>query len=368
MAGLNAALLLLDVAAPVESTALSNNHGLIMVLGFMGTVIALERAQALRQPWAYLAPGLLGSGGIALALGVQWLGHVLLLEGALVFTLVYAMLFKRAPLPLVAVQALSSLWVLVAAALAPLLPTEDLLIPLATFLVLTIAAERAELAQLAMGPKAVPTLVILSLVLSAGATAHLLWPAWGSQLYGVGQALMALWLLRDDVVRIFIRTEGLRRYNAAALLGGYVWLALAGAIWAAGGGLAGTPTYDLVIHCTFLGFGVSMIMAHAPIIFPTVIGRPLPYRPRFYIPLATLNGGMALRVAGDFSGQGTLWQVGGTITVIAMLLFVIVAVVTVLRAKPAQPPRTSRREASTSGSTAEPQGVRSLRRTKENQQ
>ncbi|AEX39037.1 hypothetical protein CPTB_00424 [Corynebacterium pseudotuberculosis] len=328
--GLNAALLLLGVPAPVESETLSNNHGLIMTLGFMGTVIALERAQALHQPWAYLAPGLLGSGGLALGFGASWLGHTLLLEGTLALLLVYALLFKRAPLPLVAVQGLSAVWAFIAAALALTLPTADLIVPLAAFIVLTIAAERAELAQLAMGPKAIPTLVLLSALLSAGVAAHLLWAYKGAHLYGVAQAIIAMWLLRDDVVRIFIRARGLRRYNASALLSGYTWLTLAGLIWAAGGGHIGTASYDAVIHCTFLGFGVSMIMAHAPIIFPTVIGRPLPYTPWFYLPLAALHGGMVLRIAGDFSGQGIAWQIGGSITVIAMLIFVILAAMTVL--------------------------------------
>ncbi|HRN65649.1 MAG TPA: hypothetical protein PLA98_12495, partial [Alicycliphilus sp.] len=36
--------------------------GQIMVLGFLGTLISLERAQAIGRPWAYLAPALLAAG------------------------------------------------------------------------------------------------------------------------------------------------------------------------------------------------------------------------------------------------------------------------------------------------------------------
>ena len=41
-----------------------------LVLGFVGTVIALERAVALRRWWAYLAPAALG-GGLLYSAGVM---------------------------------------------------------------------------------------------------------------------------------------------------------------------------------------------------------------------------------------------------------------------------------------------------------
>lgn len=330
LAGLNAALLLVGVWAPVTSSHLPAAHGLIMTLGFMGTVIALERAQALRQGWAYLAPGTLGAGGIAMAFGLTWFGALLLAEGALFFVLVYLALWRRAPLPLVAVQALSALMAFAAAVLALVAPIADLIPVLAAFIVLTIAAERAELAQLTMGRRAIPLLVGFAAALTVATMAHLLWPGVGSRMFGLVQLLIALWLLRDDVPRRMVRTDGLRRYNAVALLFGYFWLFVGGATWLLTGGHAGTPAYDVVTHTTFLGFGVSMIMAHAPIIFPTVLGRPLPYRPYFYVPVLALHAGMAVRVAGDFMGQGPLWQVGSVLTVVAMLLFVITSVTAVV--------------------------------------
>ena len=67
LTGLNAALLRLGMWAPVDSDRLADLHGPAMTLGFMGTLISLERAQALRSPLAYLAPALLGAGSLALA-------------------------------------------------------------------------------------------------------------------------------------------------------------------------------------------------------------------------------------------------------------------------------------------------------------
>src|SRR3972149_6584847 len=45
-------------------------HGPLMVSGFLGTLIALERAVALRARWTYIGPLLTSLGGLFLALGV----------------------------------------------------------------------------------------------------------------------------------------------------------------------------------------------------------------------------------------------------------------------------------------------------------
>jgi hypothetical protein len=48
-------------------------HGPLMVCGFLGTVIGLERAVGLRGWWAYLAPLLTGAGAVMVMAGK--LGH-----------------------------------------------------------------------------------------------------------------------------------------------------------------------------------------------------------------------------------------------------------------------------------------------------
>lgn len=60
LAGLDGALLLLGVWSPVTSTRLSEWHGPLMVLGFVGTVICLERAVALGHRLAFLVPAVSG--------------------------------------------------------------------------------------------------------------------------------------------------------------------------------------------------------------------------------------------------------------------------------------------------------------------
>src|SRR5699024_10436733 len=96
LAGLDAALLLLGVWAPVSTENLPDLHGILMVFGFLGTVIALERAVALAKPVGFLAPGLLGLGAIVLLTPAPLIvGQIGLVAGSLALTVLYIPLFRR---------------------------------------------------------------------------------------------------------------------------------------------------------------------------------------------------------------------------------------------------------------------------------
>lgn len=327
LVGLNAALLLLGLPAPVDEPGLADTHGPLMVFGFLGTLIAVERAQALRRPWAWLAPACLGAGSLLLALGVgtPWLGWLVVMDGAALFTAVYLALWIRAPLPLVAVQALSAVLLLLAACLAPLIGFSTTLPLMTGFLVLTIASERAELTPLGLRPAALASWLGLSAWLALTAVGTLAWPSVAGRLFGLGLLATTVWLLQTDAARrVVSRATGSRRFTAAALVAGYAWLGLASLVWAAG--LSGTPGgHDMAVHGAFLGFGISMVMAHASIILPSVLGRPLPYRPAMWAPLVALHVGVAIRFAGDLWGATIAWQVGSVTSLVALLAFVAVA-------------------------------------------
>lgn len=327
VSGLNAGLLRLGVWAPVASDRVADLHGPVMVLGFMGTLISLERAQALRNPLGYLAPALLAAGSISLLAGAPAaLGKLLLFDGTLAFAALALALWRRAPLGLVAAQALAATFAALAAGLWLVAEIPAILPLLAAFLVMTIASERAELAQLTMGSRAVPTLLALVTLLGLSAVTSLVLPDLGARGFGLGCLLTAAWLVRDDVGRRMIRVAGLRRFNAAALLAGNLWLAVAGVVWLTVGQPTGAGTYDAVVHGVFLGFGMAMIMAHAPIIFPAIVGRPLPYRAAMWVPLLVLNIGMCLRIGGGLSRLVVIYQVGGVLTVAAVLLFAVTVI------------------------------------------
>jgi hypothetical protein len=113
---------------------------------------------------------------------------------------------------------------------------------------------------------------------------------------------------------------------AGCMLAGYAWLGVAGATWLVRGAALEGPRYDAVLHAVFLGFTVSMIMAHAPTILPAVLRRPLPYTPVLVLPAVLLHGSLVLRLwAGDGLGLATAHRIGGVLNIVAVLLFVVLA-------------------------------------------
>ena len=61
---------------------LAEFHGALMISGFLGTVISLERAVAIGRWWAYSAPALSGIAAVTLIVGAPVLaGGIFLLAG-----------------------------------------------------------------------------------------------------------------------------------------------------------------------------------------------------------------------------------------------------------------------------------------------
>lgn len=328
--GLDAGLRLLGVPAAPVSDRLPDVHGPLLVLGFVGTLVALERAVALRRPLGYAAPALLGVGGLLLVAPLPLrVGQSLLVAGAAGFVAVYVALWRRQRDDAVLVQLLGAvlatggavLW-LGGVEVARLLPW------LAGFVVLTIAGERLELARLQMlSAGTASTLVATSAAVAAAGVASLLWPWAGFPLLGLSLLVLVGWLAAHDVARRTVRGTGLPRFIAVCLLGGYAWLALAGGLWLAAGPLLDGPAYDAAVHAVFLGFTLSMIMAHAPVILPAVLRVRLPYRGAMYAPVLLLQASLVVRLlAGDAWGIQPARQAGGIGNAVAVLLFLAVAV------------------------------------------
>jgi hypothetical protein len=206
---------------------------------------------------------------------------------------------------------------------------------LAAFLVLTIVGERLELSRMRRPSAPAVRLLLAAVGLFLAGVALSAGPeALGVRLAGAGLLAQAAWLARYDVARRTIRTPGATRYMAAALIAGYVWLAVAGGVWLASGSLSGGGFgYDAMVHAIFLGFVFSMVFAHAPVIVPAVLGVALPYRRAFYAPLVLLHAGLTVRVLGDAAGDVTAWRWGGALNELAILAFLVLAAHSVVRAR-----------------------------------
>ncbi|MFI1561562.1 hypothetical protein ACH4ZX_00595 [Streptomyces sp. NPDC020490] len=329
LAGLDAALLLLGLPAPVRADRLPRVHGVLMVLGFAGTLVALERAVALGRRWGHLSPLFLGTGGLLLLTPADLrVGKSLLVLGTAVLCLLYVRFWRRQPGPALLAQAAGALAGLGAALLwLGGLDVPRLLPWLAAFLVLTIAGERLELARVALlAPRTEQAFLACAGAVLTGTVATLLWPAPGTLLLAAALLALVAWLTAHDVARRMLRATGLPRFSAACLLAGYAWLGLAGALWLLDGPITDGSRYDAVVHCVFLGFVISMIMAHAPVILPAVLRRPLPYHPAFAVPAWLLHLSLALRVlVGDLRDSTLAWRTGGVLNIVAVLLFVATA-------------------------------------------
>ncbi|TAM72261.1 hypothetical protein [Mycobacterium sp.] len=342
LAGLDAALMLLGLPAPIEITRLTGVHGIVLVLGFVGTVIALERAVAAQHWWAYLSPMFLGAGAVLLVTRVpRNLGGVLLLAGSAMLVAVYVPLWRRAADVSILVQVGGAV-LATGAALLWLggLPVPDLLPWLSGFLILTIVGERLELARIAMlGTRAEGLLTAITVAMVAATVAALLWPTFGYPLLGATLLATVAWLGRFDVARRLARATGLPRYMAVCLLAGYGWLLVPGTTWLLVGQITSGAGYDAVVHAVMLGFVLSMIMAHAPVILPAVLRRPLPYTSLMYGPAAVLHVSLLLRLAvGDARGVHWALQAGGVLNIVAVLGFIVIAATSALRAAASRVP------------------------------
>ena len=298
-------------------------HGALMVCGFFGVVIALERAVAIGRAWAYAAPLLAGLGTLAALLGAAPVPWLYLAASAILLAASLDVLRRqRAGFTLVIALA-AACWAIGTAQWAAGAQIHQVVGWWLAFLVLTIAGERLELSRFAPpAPTAVRWFfaIVVALLLALLAWAQ----PWAPRLCGVALVALALWLLRHDIARRTVRQRGLVRFIAVCLLAGYLWLALGGAVMAfAGLAPAAGAAYDAALHALLVGFVFSMVFGHAPIIFPAVLRVTMPYDAAFYLPLALLHGALALRVAGDAAGVYAWTRWGGLLTALALLAFVV---------------------------------------------
>lgn len=295
-------------------------HAALMMSGFLGTAIALERAVAVKLRWAFASPFMSGIGGLLLLAGYTGAGAWLGVIAALVFVGINLVIVKRLPAAhtmLLLVGALA--WLAGAGSFASGQPGDAFVPWWFAFLVSTIAAERLEMTRLTRRhPAAQPALLALVFALLAGAALSAPAPALGGLVYGAALAALAVWLGVFDIARRTVLTHGLGRYMAVCLLGGYVWLGVAGIAWA--GMAIGMPTRDAALHALGLGFVISLVMGHAPVILPAVARVKLHFGRGFYVPVALLHASLVLRLAGGLMIP-ELRAAGAALNAVALALF-----------------------------------------------
>lgn len=308
--------------APELTSNAALSHGALMIGAWLGSVIALERAVALKTTIARCAPVFAAAGGLALLGGAERLGAALVWAAASAFVGAHLQLLQRQRAPHVVALLLAALaWWVGSSAYVFTAPVVEAAVSAAwfAFLILTIAAERLEMTRLKRRhPAAQPVFFAIVAALLAGVAASFAAPAAGGALFGASLIALALWLASQDIALVTIRQRGLPRYMAMALLAGYGWLVVGGAAWMAYA-LGHPAARDAALHALGLGFVFSMVMAHAPVILPAVAGLRLAFGVWFYAPLALLHASVLARLA---------WAQtpGATANAIALLLFALTVV------------------------------------------
>jgi hypothetical protein len=333
LAALWAGLMRLGWQLPALTPSLALAHGPLMISGFLGTLIPLERAVAIKQKWMYLPPLLAGLGWL-LTLLIQDipLGPILLTLASVGGVGILIVMTRRE----FALHTVTMLFGMVAWFVGNLLwllgwQIYQVVFLWQAFLILTIVGERLELSrvlrpskkqQIAFG--AIVAVFLLGLIVSVFNSQI------GVRLNGAALLLLSLWSVRNDLAwRNLKHKLPLTRYIAWCLALGLIWLGIGGGLDLIFGAQVAGPRYDAALHVIFIGFVISMIFGHAPIIFPAILGVPIHFQPAFYIQLILLHSSLVLRVIADYANWHTVRMWGGLLNEVAILLFILMTILSI---------------------------------------
>lgn len=321
---------LLRIGWEIPTTTAGAHHGAIMIGGFLGTLISLEKVIPLAKKIFYAIPVLSGVSIFLFLLGFPQAAVIALILASIGQVGMYITYLNRHVSLDISIMGIGSLCWLV----GNVVLFSQWFYPLAFpwwmgFLLFTIVGERLELSKfLPVGKiqKGVLLFFLFLFVLGLLLPFH----GMGKMISGFSIIAVAIWLLRYDIISISIRKQGLTRFMAIALLLGYIMLLFTGVLLV----LPGDQqfSYDMVVHTFFIGFIFSMIFAHGPIILPGVLGNThKPYHPILYIWLIFLHTSLILRFFGDIRINMEVRQFSGLLTLISILAYFISIVTLISR-------------------------------------
>jgi hypothetical protein len=303
---------------------LAELHGPLMVCGFFGTVISIERAVALGRNWAYWGPfaAVLATVATVMAMPLALAQAGWIVAGGILSAASAVIAWRHRGLSTATLFLGAAAWAAGTTAWTAGAPMQHAALWWISFLVLTISAERLEFSRVVRrGSVSLIVFGAFVVLLLAAATAAAIGGALAWTLAGAALLCLVTWLLRHDIARRTIRLPGLPRYVASCLLSGYAWLAVAGLMMLLTSPEADRLAYDAILHAAFLGFALAMIFGHAPIILPAVAGVKVAFSALFYAPLVILNVSVAMRVGADLAGALDARRWSGMLTVLALAAF-----------------------------------------------
>lgn len=207
LAAMWAGLVRLGWGWPPLQPTLPLAHGPLMISGFLGTIIGVERAVALStlspgRLWTYSAPLLAGLGGLSLIVGLpQSVGMLLISLASLGLVIIFGLILRMQPTRFTLTMAIGTLLWLIGNSLWGLgWPIYQVVYWWLGFLLLTIAGERLELNRVLQLSRSAHAIFLASLGLFlAGLAMSLFSLDLGVRLVGAGMLTLAGWLLRYDI-------------------------------------------------------------------------------------------------------------------------------------------------------------------------
>ena len=309
----------LGLALPGGMPALAEFHGALMISGFLGILISLERAVALGRWWAYLAPALSAIAAVLLLAGAPLFAAGVFLLAGVALTFASIVVVARQPALFTVMLAIAAAcWGVGTIAWIMGHGAAEVAGWWLVFLVLTVAAERLELSRLLSPPPLSQATFSLAVLLILIGAARREFAGEAAYFSGVGLLATTAWLVKHDIAMRTIRLSGPTRFSAACMLAAYFWLGIAGLLLLLAPPGTMAFSYDAAVHAIAIGFIFSMIFGHAPIILPAVTGLRVKYSAVAYAPLVLLHLSLLLRIAADFLQWIDLRALSGPVTVIAL--------------------------------------------------
>ncbi len=302
-------------------------HGPLVILGFLFTWLGLERVSAMNRWWVY---------GVSLLSVLSALSLILQLpavvapffaaNAALLLAWCFADLYQHHHEDHFIMMVLSAA-VLLSGNLLWLteLPIHRIVPWWAGFTILLLGGERLEAARARDATPFVQDLFrAAAIVFVIGLALSPFEFRLSLRLAGAAMIAMALWLLRYDGAWQSFQEFGLPRFIALYRVAGYFWLAVGGIAWLWFARFFGAgPLYDAMIHTVFVGFVMSIIFAHTPLVLTALFQLPVEFDASFHLHAGLLHVSLLARVIGDlgFLPGGQKW--GGLLSAVAVLLFIV---------------------------------------------
>jgi hypothetical protein len=308
---------------------ISPHHGAIMVGGFLGTLIALEKIIPLKKKSLYLIPVLNALSVVFFFSGQPKLSIYILVISSTSLSFVFLYYFRKQRTIIYVLMLLGSICWLT----GNILLLTKFFYPLAfpwwaAFALFIIAAERLELMKflpVSQLRKNIFVLLLLCFIIGVLLSFH----GTGNLICGLALIGTSLWLIQNDVIGINIKKSGILKFVAISLCTGYLALLMTGIFFFS---LSDQwLTYDAIVHSFFLGFVFSMIFAHGPMILPGIMGISItPFNKILYLWLALLQASWLVRIFSDVLIEMELRKVSGLLSAIAILgYFVTMAIITI---------------------------------------